>query len=602
MLKNTIPTILTLGSVLLLPMMASAQARSIQREISGTVMHAGKAMPKATIVVLGKSIPIGDSLLAESSPTITRRIQADDSGQFTLKLPGWRHFSLYAEHKDKGLSSPIQDGVTAPKHDLVLELAPAWNLGGKLAYRGRAPGEILGMRIRRMTNTPRAVAFTVEIQSADDGTFSFRGLPPGPWQLKLNGKKRRLAAPFLFTKSGESHEIPLSRAYSLTVRAATASGILGRNVTNARVRIIDMVQYYETEGDEDGRFVLHGIEKGPGATFLLEAPDFCKKIYALEPGLSPKDPAPQAEVMASGGRKSKGRIIDELGNPVSGMTILYSGTIHPSGVNVGDLSLITKTDKGGNYATDALDPAAVFDVIALLPGGEPIQLGRVQPHHSKEDLGTFRLGSNILRVTLKMQKDLQLPPDHKLRIYGSKESGEFTKSVPLLRTQGYQFRSPGMVPGEYVVVFISKTLGISRSKVFIASDAGAKPATDASILVTRPRLIEGTIITGKNQIVPNRTVQLVIAGASPEGGSSNWTDMVIDTVRSEEFSAKDYPTTVQSDAKGKFRIWCLESSGNFDLLVTQQNPGEIPQGAPQQPPMRITNILGRPAPIQIRVN
>ena len=601
MLKYTLRTLLTLGSVTLLPALCLSQARSLQQEISGTVVHDGQPVPGATVVILGNSLYIPDARLAENSPTITRRIRTDENGRFSTRLPCWRYFSLYAEQADKELTSPVLESVTAPRHDIQLELAPAWAFEGKLTWRGRAPGEILGMRLRRMTTKPRSATLIVEGKSGDDGSFSFRGLPPGPWQLKLNGRKRRLAAPVVISKSGGNHEIPLARGYTLTVRAATARGILGKAIPGVKVRILDTVQFYETTGDQEGRFVLQGVEKGPGATFVLEAPDHCKKIYALEPGLDPKDPAPQAEVQVSEGRQSQGRIIDEMGNPVPGLTVLYAGIVHPSGVSVGDLSVSTKTDKDGVYSTNALDPAAVFDVFALLPGGEPIQLGRINPHQAKKDFGTFRLGSHRLDVALKLEKDLQLPPNHKLRIYGPKEGGEFTKSVALHRTRGYEFRTPSMIPGEYVVIFASRTLGISRKKVFIASAGKAKPGAVVPIMVTRPRLIEGTLVMGKDQVVPNRRVQLVVAGANAEGGSMEWTDMVVDTVRSEEFPPKEYPTSVTSDAQGKFKIWCLESSGNYDLLVGMNDQASQPEVAPPMAPMRITNILGRPSPLTIRV-
>ena len=106
---------------------------------------------------------------------------------------------------------------------------------------------------------------------------------------------------------------------------------------------------------------------------------------------------------------------------------------------------------------------------------------------------------------------------------------------------------------------------------------------------------------GKGEVVANRTIHFVASGASPEGGTSYWTDMVIDHLRTQEFKGEKYATTVKSDAKGKFKIWCLESSGNFDLLVAQDSNMTTPDGTPPAAPLRITNILSRATPIEIHV-
>ncbi len=605
MLKNLIYPILALSCALAISRSPAARkaggGMSLTKEISGTVMHDGKAVPGATVVILGRTRPVEETLLPESTATTTQRIQADGEGKFTIQLPCWRFYSFYAELADKGLTSPLREAVSAPEHDLTLALAPAWNLEGKLVYRNRTPGEVIGMRLIRMSTQYHTAVLKVDGKAKEDGSFSFRGLPPGPWQLKLDGKKRRLASPYEFSEPNKKHEIPLARAYSLTVRVATARGMLGKNVANAKVQIIDTVQFYETSSDENGLFVLKGIEKGPGATFLMEAPGFAKKIYALEPGLNPKDPAPHASVQTDSGIKRRGRILDVMGNPAPGITVLFAGIIHPSGVSVGDLSIAVKTDKDGIFKTDALDPLAAFNVLALLPGGEPMKLGFTEPHRGKEDMGSFRMGSHRVRVVLRTQKDVMLTPDHKVSIYGPKESGQFTQSEPLIRTRGNEFRSASLLPGEYVVIFSSKTLGFSRRKVFVAGGVRAKPMTETQLLVTRPRLIEGTLVDSRGENVSNRQVQIVGAGGTSEGGSGDWTNMVIQTILMDQFPEKDYPTKVKSDAKGKFKIWCLETSGHYDLLVTRRRPMDAPQGMPPLEPMRVTNILGLASPIRIRI-
>ena len=604
MQKNHRLPLLALSSALLLALSLPAQGTgaglTLRKEVSGTVVLAGKPVANASVHVLGRRLPVDETLLPSSNPTQELVWKTNAQGQFAGQLPCWRFFSIYAALPGKGVS-PIVEGITPPRQDLELTLAPAWNFEGKLVYRGRAPGEVIGMRLQRMSNEHHAVHLVVDGKCSEDGSFAFRDLPPGPWQLRLDGKKRRLSAPFTLTDPSKKYEIPLARAYTLTVRVATAGGMAGKNVAGARVRIIDSMQYHETTGDDEGLIVLPGLEKGPGATFLVEAPGFAKEIYALEPGLSPKDPAPQSFVQTEAGRRRKGRILDVMGNPVPGIVVVFAGIVHPSGVSVGDLSVSVKTDKNGRFSTDALDPEAAFDAKAIVPGGEPMKLGVVQPHRGSEDMGSFRLGSSRVQVKLTMQKGVQLTPDHKIAIYGPKESGEFTKSEPLVWTQGLEFRSPSLLPGEYVVYFTSKTLGISRRKVFIATGVRAKPTTTTQLIIARPKLIEGTLVNGLGEIVANRGVQLVGAGENPEGGTADWTNLVLETIRMDQQLDKKYPAKVKSDAKGKFKVWCLEASGQYDLLVTRKHPDEAPTGVPPLPPMRVSNILGRPLPIQIRI-
>ncbi len=593
-----------LATLLLTTLSLQAPAESplsLTLDLSGTVTRENRPVAGALVRLFYRHLPLpkGESSLAAA--LVERSVRTGEDGGFRIPLPIGRKASLFAS-KD-GATSAILDRIVAGTSDLKLELRPAQDLVLHFRYRRKPPGKEFAVRLRRRSHHPEDAPLEFSGTCGSDGLLRVRGLPEASWKVLLAGgdlPDRRLKKPAFVTNDGKEHVLDLKKAITLEGELL-AGGPMGRPVPFAEFELLDGTRLFRGRADAAGRMILPGLDFGPGATLVIRAEGWGKHVYALEPGLSPEDPAPQFRISLRSGREVSGKVVDISGRPLPNFELVFAGVVHPSGLPVEEMSFLVRTGEDGTFRSSEMDPFSAYDLYAMLPGGEAQQIRTIFSDTSPVDLGTIKIGSGRVRARLVLGKET-VPPPVELRLYGPKEYGEWSKFRRLYRMKDGTYLSPVVADGEYVLIAFSKERGFSRVGLRVSRAPNRPAVLDVRIGIGRIRKIEGVVVDQDAKPVSGRTVSLVPQGGSEEGGPSKWTDIVLETLSEEIFPPKDFPRKAMTDANGKFTIWCLEGGGAYDLYVSSgapAEPGQIPSA--ENTGTRVEHILGRPNPVTVHV-
>ena len=580
-----------LNIALILPLQAAPTTpTSLTHVITGIVKHDGKPVKNAIVHFRRRKLPLSDGRLSMAIEVVEELAKTDRNGHFKLLLTAWRNYSAYA--RKNGLISTITDEIAIHFQHLEFELAPMEAVKGKLVYRGKAPGRKIPIRLYRSTAQDLAVPFIVSSVANEDGIFSINELPGARWQLMLGGPERRLVRTVILENGQANNRIELQRAISLDCRISTTGSDSGRPIGAVKIELSDGLQFFTTESDASGMFRLQGLERGPGATFLVEANGYRKELLALEPGLSPRDKRPHAQLAMRKGREIRGKLVDLDGKPLAGIGVLLSSRISvTNGLPIHDLSVYMESKADGSFRTTAAEPNGVYDLLLILSDGEPQYLRMIQAEQGGPDFGTFKVGAQRARAIVKIPTGMSA--DMELRIYGAKESGAYLDYKTMLPMADGSHITPTMAEGEYLIVAMSKTLGLARGMVHIRQLA--KPVTDVSLTMAKPRLITGKVQDKHGNPMQGYQIRLLQSGSMPGGSSKNWTNIVMDRITDMTYPDKSYPKLAISDEKGEYRLTCHEASGEYDFIVMA--PDDRSGG--QDVVLRITGITGRPNPLNI---
>lgn len=565
------------------------------QKIDGRVTDGGRPVGGATVLLSWRKFPLPGGLSGRAHEVRVEVARTNDEGRFSTRIPPWRYCSIYAV-KGRRVSSVV-DKIRTPAPAVELALGPSQTITASLRHDGKIPPTRLAYRLVRVTSDEHAVPFWVTGRTRADGSLRFENLPRGLWRLMLAAAAYRLPRPVVFEAGKPAPPIALQRAVSIECRLVGSRD--RKPIAGARIEQLDLSQYQECVSDENGRFTLHGLEVGPGATLLVEAEKHERKILVLEPGLSPLDEAPQATLALSPGGDVFGKILEPKGRPLGGVTVVAQCAIHPSGVTSHDLSVFLRTRADGTYRTQTLDPSGLYLLFAMLPSGELQQLGLrdPRPQFLHPDLGTFRLGSRRVEATIKLRTSDAGPID--VRLYGPLKGGDSREYQPLIETAKGTWLSPSMRPGAYSVMAVSPKLGIAREDVQIGGMQTGRATLPATLPLGQPKQLAGTVVGADARPIPNVEVTLVPHGGSATGTSQRWSDMVASDVMRDLFPK--FPRQVVTATDGKFVLWCFESSGDYDLLFRRRDAPHGP-AVEGQIDTKIEHALNQPMPIRVPIN
>jgi uncharacterized GH25 family protein len=172
--------------------------------------------------------------------------------------------------------------------------------------------------------------------------------------------------------------------------------------------------------DKEGKFKLENLYEGAhGREVTVRAKTFAPLRLTVKPG--PADKPAEMDIALDAGHTLKGRVEDEAGKPLEGVTVYFAGGGNP--FSDGDK---TRTDQQGLFEFDSLPPECPFtffkpgysridrrelqidspDVIAvkLLPSG--VIRGKVLDATTNKPIRTFRI-----RITFSPQRQPGDPTD-----------------------------------------------------------------------------------------------------------------------------------------------------------------------------------------------
>ena len=571
--------------------------------LSGVVLENGKPVPGAEVLVRNRALPSYGGISFSSIKTVTRTVKTDTGGRFHLQVPPGRLYSVLARNGNS--VSRIQDLVSPPDNNLRIELKPAKSLKGSFVYRGKAPKTKLAFYATRYPLAPEGVPYRFQGISDETGSFEIANVPPGNWDIQLAGGPLRMRKPFSLKPGAAPARIPLVRGIQLKGEVKSG-GTYGKPVPAARIEVLGAALHSQTMSDLNGNFILDGLEYGPGATLLVEGKGFPKALIDLEPGLSPRDPAPQIHLQLRPGRRVQGRFIDRNKKPVSGIQIFFRGRMHPSGISFGDFTTLLTTDAEGKIDCSLLDPHTYYEVMAILPSGEvcPILDVPASQEGTTVNLGTLNVDGGRVHVRVKAPRESG-DFDLEIRAYGPKESGLPDAYVKLAKGENGIWNSPSLPEGTYMILSISKKMGFARKVLQVLRNDKQPTDYNISLILSPPKRIYGVVVDPGNLPVVDREIRLVAGSADGQQGmSTRWSDLVLETIWEELFPAKKFPRQTKTGPKGEFSLWCFEGSGNYDLLVSGNTaPGQKEDmNDPASKSHRERGVLGRPLPLTVQMD
>ncbi|GEM_PF-3459367 len=571
--------------------------------ISGTVLENGNPAQGVEVIVRNRVIPTYGGHSFYALKTETRTVKTDQKGHFQIQVPPGRLYSVLA--KGKGSFSSIHDLISPPDHSLQLKLGPAKSIQGKFSYRGRAPKTKIRFLATRIPAATEGVPIQIEGLTDANGTFELKDTPPGTWDIQLKGGDLRMQKPVSLQPGSPPIKIPLVRGIRLSGEIK-AGGKFGKPLPGAKIEVLGASMHYQTQADLNGNFSLEGLEYGPGATLLLDAEGFPKSLTDLEPGLSPHDPAPQIHLQLRPGRRVQAKFIDRNKKPVPGLKVLFRGRLHPSNISVGDITTVLTTDANGSIDSSTLNPHTYYEVMALLPSGEvcPIMDLPASQEGSSVNMGTLNVDGGRVHTKIKAPKESG-DFDLEVRAYGPKEAGLPGLYVKLARGPDGTWNSPSLPEGTYMILAISKKMGFARKILQVLRNDKQPTDYNTTLILSPPKKLYGVVLNPAGEPVIDREIKLVSASApSKQGMNTRWSDMVLEQIWEEVFPAKKFPRSVKTGPRGDFSLWCFESSGTYDLLVsgTADRTGGQDINDPSKKSYREKGIMGRPMPLTIRMD
>ncbi len=571
--------------------------------IAGTVLQNGKPVQGAEVQILNRVIPTYGGVSFYATKVQTRTTKTDQDGHFRLPVPPGRFYSVLA--KGKGSFSSIHDLVSPPEDQLRLNLKPAKSLRGRFTYRGKAPKKRISFFANRVSTAIEGVPIQIEGITDDKGTFDLGDVPPGTWDIQLRGGNLRMKKPVSLKPGGPSAKISLVRGIRLQGEIK-AGGSFGKPLAGAVIEVLGGSMHYQTKADLNGHFSLEGLEYGPGATLLVDAKGYPKTLIDLEPGISPRDPAPQIHLQLRPGRRVQGKFIDRNKKPVPGLRVLFRGRLHPSGISVGDISTILTTDSNGNLDSSSLNSHTYYEMMVLLPSGEvcPIMDLPASEEGATVNLGTLNVDGGRVHARVKAPKDIG-EFDLQVRAYGPKESGLPDAYVKLAKGPDGIWNSPSLPEGTYMILAISKKLGFARKILQVLRNDKQPTDYQASVILAPAKRIYGMVRDQAGEPAANRQIKLISAKVpGKEGMRSRWSDMVLETVWENFFPPKKFPRSMKTGPKGEFSLWCFEASGDYDLLVAGAGGrlGSEDINDPSKKSYRERGVLGRPLPLTVQLD
>ena len=319
-----------------------------------------RAAPPATAAIRGRvksanGRPLPEVKLRIMSPdksvaAIRESVSAAD-GSFALEGVAAGRYLVRAEQKGFSPATVSVDLGPGETVTTVLRLEPMQLLEGRVEDRQGQPVAQAALFAWPLGDRQAGV---VEIASGADGRFALAGLAPGSWTVMVE-------APGFGTLRLERVDVP---ARPLVLRlegeARSLGGLVEVNGAPARdARVIlggaALSQPLETSANDKGIFLFHGLGYGHFVMRAVMGDKVSRSVsVVIDDGTGWLPPVKLALVT---GALFKGRVLDDLGRPLSGAEVEL--TVSP----VDEASELGRTDRDGQFSIGPVPPGR-YDVWA----------------------------------------------------------------------------------------------------------------------------------------------------------------------------------------------------------------------------------------------
>ncbi|MHC5210551.1 MAG: carboxypeptidase regulatory-like domain-containing protein [Planctomycetota bacterium] len=479
------------------PVTSDSLAVRAGQEAGGVELVADEGLVLEGRVVANDDSPVPDArLVAGRKPAmfdmsgavdraLRRSGRTDEDGHF--RIAGLEEGSVRLEVRASGLL-PAREEVAAGTEGLVVRMRPTVSLAG-IVVSTRDSEAVTDFRI---TLVPTSSAFDIAnpaaweerfegsrgneaFQDREDGTFVVEGLKPGTYDLQVSAKGygRTTMDALEIPEEGRRGLVvmlpPEARVVGRVVASSTGLPVDGAEVAMTQSGLMNMMiegmlgTSPRTHTNADGRFTLAGL--GPGHLALTVRHGEYRELGLPERPLAPGEHLDLGEIRLSVGSAVYGHVLDELGNPVGGVTVLVST---PTGTTMKR----APSNVDGSYRVQGLPPGT-FNVMrmdfTMNMGGE----GNAMDFMKDMVIRSVTLGEDDAQ-----EVDLRVRGKGGTRIYGSvraEDGGTTSAMVSLVPLRGGmekmafgttgddgEYELEGVQPGEYVlqvVVFADGVMG-----------------------------------------------------------------------------------------------------------------------------------------------
>jgi protocatechuate 3,4-dioxygenase beta subunit len=342
--------------------------------IDGRVLtEAGAPVPGAQLTA-GRAPGMFDMTQAVDQ-ALRREARSDEEGRF--RIAGLEPGSLRVEARAEGMLTATVTAA-AGATDVLLQLQPTVSLSG-IVVSTRDSEPVSDFRIALL---PAGGAFNFADPAAweerfagtrgnevfkdrADGTFTITGVRPGDYDLQVQaaGFGRVELKALEIPKTGRRGQVvmlpPEARAVGRVVAAATGLPVDNAQVSITTSGMMEMMMdgmlgnAPRASTDADGRFTLGKL--GPGPLALTVKHNAYRELGLPERILAAGEQLELGEIRLSAGSAVYGKVEDEHGRPVSGVTVLVSNA-------TGTTMKRAPSGADGSYRVQGLPPGT-FNVM-----------------------------------------------------------------------------------------------------------------------------------------------------------------------------------------------------------------------------------------------
>jgi RNA polymerase sigma-70 factor (ECF subfamily) len=300
-------------------------------------------------------------VLEEERPELVTT--SDAEGHFRLVVPAERALLVRATHADFAPGF-VRDAFAGEQRDVTLARGSRLRVAVTASADGRAL-EGAGVSVRSLEGYGSPQAWSLQGQTDADGVVELERVPPGKFTVYATkeGFSERGARP------GQAEDEVLVEVELRLPAEAVVTGVVHDALTEqplAGAEVGDSAGA-STRTDARGRFRLGGLTAAGNVSHpvVASAPGYAPEVVYVQ--LNEVGSERDIVLRLSPAARVSGRVLDSLGSPVAGATVVFRGRFSTNPFTAEVHKGETRTDGYGRFALD-VQPTGEYGLAAQAPG------------------------------------------------------------------------------------------------------------------------------------------------------------------------------------------------------------------------------------------